>query len=112
MAVSLRSNTHLWTRLLLQTRLAQVGRPACVLCEDFTFRANCPKNRVYIELRVKSVDFRRLCPRGIVVAEFSMVNSETQVGPKNIGTNSQETFVSGNRVIIPPQALVGPTFLQ
>ncbi len=95
----------------LQPRLAQVGRPAHVLCEDFTFRANCPVNHLQTVLRVKPENFRRLRPRSIVVAEFNIVNSETKVCPKKIGTNSQETFVSGNRVLIPPQASVGKAFL-
>ena len=40
---------------------------------------------------------------GIVVAEFNIVYSETNVDGKNIGMKSQETFVSGNRVLIPSQ---------
>src|SRR5713226_8295328 len=101
MAVSLRSNTHLSTRILLQPRLAQVGRPARLLCEDFTFRANRPVNHLQIILRVKPEDIRGLCPRGIVMAELNIVNSETNMSPKNIGMKSQETLVSGNRVLIP-----------
>jgi len=53
-----------------------------------------------------------LCPRGIVVAEFNVVNSENKVGPKKIGMKSQETFASGNRVLIPSQHQVGIAFLQ
>ena len=75
---------------LLQARFAQVGRPACVLCEDFTFRANRPVNHLQIELRVKPENLRRLCPCGIVVTEFNIVNSKINVGPKNIRMNSQE----------------------
>jgi hypothetical protein len=85
----------------LQPRLAQVGGPAHLPHKDFTFRTNRPKNPVYTELRVKPEDFRRLCLRRIVVTELNIVNSETNVSPKKIGMTSQETLVSGNRVLIP-----------
>ena len=81
------------TRVSLQARLAQVGRPAHLPREEFTFRANRPTNLVYTELRVKPEDFRRLCLRRIVVTELNIVNSETNVSPKKIGMTSQETLV-------------------
>ncbi len=90
-----------FTRVSLQARLAQAGRPALVLCEDFTFRANRPEHHIQTELWVKPENVRGLWPRGIVAAEFHIVNSETKVGPKNIGMKSQEIFVSANRVLIP-----------
>src|SRR6266851_10189579 len=100
MAVSLRSKTHLSTRLLLHACLAHVGIIA--LSPRWLFVRDHLHPRIQRELRANAQNFGRFCPRLVLAAQLSIVNDERSASPQGIGIAGEVPLEDGNRFLIPP----------
>src|SRR5260370_32673516 len=104
MAVSLRSNTHLSTRLLLHACLAQVGIIA--LSPRWIFPWDPLHPRIQRELRADAQNFGRLRPRLVLAAQLGIVNDELFMSPQGIGIAVEVPLEDGDRFLVPPHLVV------
>src|SRR6266851_6517993 len=106
MAVSLRSNTHLTTQLLLQARLTTVVTDEFSVF--FVLLRRPFKRSLKRELRVNPQKFRRFLPRLLIAAQLGIVNNQINVGTEVMREVGNVQLPDGNRFRISPHLSVGP----
>src|SRR5713101_7349661 len=104
MAVSLRSNTHLSTRLLLQPCLSHITKKAVPhrLLHHGIFPLLLQR-----KTGVDSHDFCRLGPRLTRTAEFDIAGDQDDSGTYKVGVASQVLLQAWNRIPISPHIGIG-----
>src|SRR5216683_6663469 len=110
MAVSLRSNTHLGTQLLLQSRLAQVGAPALLQNRILEWIGLLPRSERV--MRAKPENFRGLRPRIVITTQLNVGNGLEHVASGIVEFGRERFLVYGARFLKAPHRQISESYLH